>query len=146
MQTATKAVRYPFLRTWNRNLGSSSQWNVSEAIEEKAPETAVYRRTEGGWQTIDDLPPDRREYVITMAINYEYIREEDAPKPNGRWITPPEDLKPGKYWIRWPDHTSHEAELTLGASKQLTIEITHNGTALVIPFGATGAQIWENDR
>lgn len=49
-------MKYRYLRAWNRMLHSSPEYNVQRAIDDKAPENAIYLEADDvTWVTADDI-------------------------------------------------------------------------------------------
>lgn len=64
-ETARLREKYPWIVKWGRLLGSFAYYidnQVHKAEADGAPTTAIYKREDEGWATIDDItsPESRR--------------------------------------------------------------------------------------
>jgi hypothetical protein len=67
---AEDKAKYPFIRAWGYQLGSFKYYienEIERAIEDKAPERAIYKSGNGEWRTIDDT---RDEVVKQQCITW----------------------------------------------------------------------------
>lgn len=69
-----KDTAYPYIRAWGKIMQSVPSYidrQVELAKHEKAPEQAIYRVSQGLWQTVPDmLSEETRLQVIELAKLY----------------------------------------------------------------------------
>jgi hypothetical protein len=51
-------TKYQILQAWNLYLGGPKEWNVQRAIDEGAPEDAIYKDHGGNWIQMVELGAD----------------------------------------------------------------------------------------
>jgi hypothetical protein len=68
-------AKYPFIVAWGYRLGSFQYYidgEIEKAIEDNAPERAIYKSGSGEWRTIDDCanPNAKEECIAWVTKNY----------------------------------------------------------------------------
>lgn len=66
---------YPYIRAWQKFMGAKPYYinqQVALAQKEHAPADAIYRHTEGRWQTMSESPmtDDVRHQIETYAQSH----------------------------------------------------------------------------
>lgn len=62
---------YVYIRAWGQTLGSFPYYiegEVEKARKESAPETAIYRRSDGTWVTFEDIERQNTKQRILEII------------------------------------------------------------------------------
>lgn len=62
---------HPYVVAWCRYMGSKNYWiedQLEKAGRESAPETAIYRKQEGGWVTLEELQNEPLQQALVEYV------------------------------------------------------------------------------
>lgn len=60
-------TEYPFIDIWGRMLGSQAYYIADEKARAKAdnaPQTAIYKRQDGSWATVNDISSAHTKHQV----------------------------------------------------------------------------------
>lgn len=64
-------MKYKYIVAWGQYMGSYRHYiddQVALARQDNAPENAIYKDRDGGWQTVDNMRNlELRKYIIDLA-------------------------------------------------------------------------------